>query len=72
MRPSNKASRNAWASLSIVGLADFAVGVECIVINPNEIRSWCSLLIGIAIAGSFLKKFIYYQRLVNRGIEYGT
>lgn len=72
MRPSNIASRNVWASLSIIGIASFVVGVQSIVMNPNEVKSWCYFFIGVAIAGSFLKKFLYYQKLVNRGIEYGS
>ena len=72
MRPSNIASRNAWASLSIIGIASFVVGVQSIVMNPTEIKSWCYLFIGVAIASSFLKKFLYYQKLVNRDIEYDS
>ncbi len=72
MRPSNKASRNAWASLSIIGIATFAAGVLSIVENPSELKSWCTFVLGVGISASFLKKFLYYQKLVNRGIEYGT
>lgn len=72
MRPSNKASRNVWALLTIVGIAAFVVGIMSVMNDPTEVKSWCSFFIGIAVAASFCKKLVYYQRLVNRGIEYDS
>lgn len=71
MIPSNKAIRNVWMLLMVVGIADFGVGIWEIITNPYEEKSWLFFISGLMVAVFFFKKFITYQRLVNRGIEYG-
>ena len=72
MKPSNKAIRNAWASLAIVGIAAFAAGVWSIAIYPDDRKSWIYFFAGFGCACLFIKKLIIYQKLVNKGIEYGS
>ncbi len=71
MKPSNKASRNAWASLTILGIAAAVANIPSAIMNSNDLKSWWGFILCIAIAVSFCKKFLFYQKLVNRGIEFG-
>ncbi|MDE6561803.1 MAG: hypothetical protein K2K75_10510 [Muribaculaceae bacterium] len=72
MKASNKAIRNAWGWLMILGAATFAAGLYDLVLEPASLKSWVHFIFGTAIAFQFYRNFRRYQILVKQGIEYGT
>lgn len=69
MKASNKAQRNAWGWLMIVGIASFIAGIYDVATDFASQKSWIHLILGTAIALLFYKNFRKYQILDNQGIE---
>ena len=69
---SNKALRNVWGWLMILGTATFIAEIYDVVLEPASIKSWLHFIFGTAIAFQFYRNFRKYQILVNEGVEYGN
>ena len=72
MKASNKAIRNAWGWLMILGIASLIAGIYVVVTDPTSPKSWIHFVLGAATALLFYKNFIKYHNLVKQGIKYDS